>query len=319
MQACHPQLSIPSGPPTGCALAKALAVRGTARPPYTKGTLFQQAESQSLTTGVMGDPTPALRRQTAARTWAASPDPPRDYREAVRPRLPHVTGLGGVDRVTLRPELRVGQGLRLRRLAGSPTCWRAATGRGSRAPAAMGEWGGRRKEITGFPRPPRGVREWKHEGGSEEAVCPALWLGCSAPTPFRARARCLPSVRPAVPARAIPGGVRSRRGQLYAPCPAARHRAFPGRGRRLAAGKSLFGRGGSAFIWARPGRGGASRRALRAGRGGAGLCLSPGRAALGPLKGPCYRGAWGSRTSGSVECQGLERPGRSGPLPSPPT
>lgn len=136
----------------------------------------------------MGDPTPALRRQTAARTWAASPDPPRDYREAVRPRLPHVTGLGGVDRVTLRPELRVGQGLRLRRLAGSPTCWRAATGRGSRAPAAMGEWEGRRREITGFPRPPRGVREWKHEGGSEEAVCPALWLGCSAPTPFRARA-----------------------------------------------------------------------------------------------------------------------------------
>lgn len=83
----------------------------------------------------------------------------------MRPRLPHVTGLGGVDRVTPRPELWVGQGLRLRRLAGSPTCLRAATGRGSRAPAAMGESGGRRKENTAFPRPPRGV-----SGSTKEAL-----------------------------------------------------------------------------------------------------------------------------------------------------
>lgn len=224
----------------------------------------------------------------------------------VRPRLPHVTGLGGVDRVTLRPELRVGQGLRLRRLRrltnlpGGPLP-------GVEAGACGGEWGEARKGKS------RGSPDLRVEcvsearARSEEAVCPALWLGCSAPTPFRARA-LPPRCAPLFP-RAIPGGVRSRRGQLYAPCPAARHRAFPGRGRRLAAGKSLFGRGGSAFIWARPGRGGASRRALRAGRGRGRALPESRRAALGLLEGPLLsRGPWGSRTSGSVECQGLERP-----------
>lgn len=144
----------------------------------------------------------------------------------MRPRLPHVTGLGGVDRVTPRPEFWVGQGLRLRRLAGSPTCRRAATGRGSRAPAAMGESGGRRKENTGFPRPPRGVSGSTKEALRRPSARPSGSVARRPPP--SARAHCLPSVRPAVPARAIPGGVRSRRGQLYAPCSAARHRAFPG-------------------------------------------------------------------------------------------
>lgn len=95
-------------------------------------------------------------------------------------------------------------------LAGWPTCGRAATGRGA-GPAAMGECGRRVRGKRGAP-PASARSAWKHEGGSEEAVCRVLW-----PTSLSARARALrplrPTARPATAARALPGGACSRRGR----------------------------------------------------------------------------------------------------------
>ncbi|EPY78651.1 hypothetical protein CB1_001030016 [Camelus ferus] len=52
------------------ALENALAVCGKAGPPYgTKDTVFRIVEPHGFKTGVMSDPTPALPRRTAARSW----------------------------------------------------------------------------------------------------------------------------------------------------------------------------------------------------------------------------------------------------------
>lgn len=76
--ACHSQLSIPTGPPAGFALGKALAVSGTVRPPYgAKDLVLWLVEHQCLTTGVLGDPILALRQRTDTKGWSASADSPR--------------------------------------------------------------------------------------------------------------------------------------------------------------------------------------------------------------------------------------------------
>lgn len=237
-----------------------------------------------------------------------------------------MTGLGGIERVTLRPELGSVKvcacaGSVARGLASSPACRRAATGRGAWRPRRWVSTGSGREESTGLPRPARGVSGSTKEGLRRPPARPSGAAVEDSPPRLRGRARARsapPAVHPAVPARAIPGGTCSRRAQLLPPSSAARCRASLGRERRPTAGTSLSGGGGSAFIWARPGKEGASQRASRAGRGGAGLCLQPGRAALGPRKGACPLGVWDTGTPGSVECPGRKGPGRPRPPPSPP-
>lgn len=234
-----------------------------------------------------------------------------------------MTGLGGIERVTLRPELGSVKvcacaGSVARGLASSPACRRAATGRGAGRPRRWVSTGSGREESTGLPRPACGVSGSTKEGLRRPPARPsgaAVEDSPSPPPPMRARARsappqCAPPF-PRAPSRVGPAAA--------GPSSAARCRASLGRERRPTAGTSLSGGGGSAFIWARPGKEGASRRASRAGRGGAGLCLRPGRAALGPRKGACPLEVWDTGTPGFVECPGRKGPGRPRPpLSSPP-
>ena len=85
-------------------------------------------------------------------------------------RLPHVTGLGGKERVTLRPELGSVKAC-ARRLGGSRARELASLQAGryrawSRAPGAMGEYRKRPRGKHGAP-PASAWSEWKHETGSE--------------------------------------------------------------------------------------------------------------------------------------------------------
>lgn len=233
----------------------------------------------------------------------AAASPSRDRARRRRPRH------------ALRPELRVGQGLRLRRLAGSPTCWQAATGRGSRAPAASKVSG---KAGEGKSRGSPDLRVECVSGSTKEAlrkaVCPALWLGCSAPTPS-ARAAS-PSVRPAVPARHPGWGPQSPGASSTLPA--------------LPPATGLFRAEAPSGCWEEPFR--QRRLCVHLGAPRAGRCLPasperlggeepekhawvPGERRWDLLKGPLLSRGLGFQDLWFRWMWGLERPGRSGPLP----
>lgn len=93
----------PAGAPAGRTLENALAVCGTAGPPYgAMGTVFWLTKASCLTTNVMGDPLLALRRRTCCRRRSASPSPAsrRFKAGAWWRRLPHVIWLRRRKRVT---------------------------------------------------------------------------------------------------------------------------------------------------------------------------------------------------------------------------
>lgn len=145
-----------------------------------------------------GKPLPGLGRHP--------PDPPRDYRgggaaaspsrdraRRRRPRHAPPQSSGSV-------KVCACAGSQALQPAGGPL-----PGVEAGRPAAVGGWEGRRKEITGFPRPPTWSAwvEARRRLWGRPSARPSGSVARRPPPSARARAAS-PSVRPAVPARAIP-------------------------------------------------------------------------------------------------------------------
>lgn len=111
-----------------------------------------------------------------------------------------MTGLGSIERVTLRPELGSVKvcacaGSVARGLASSPACRRAATGRGAWRPRRWVSTGSGREESSGLPRPARGVSGSTKEGLRRPPARPSGAAVEDSPPRLRARGRAL-AVRP---------------------------------------------------------------------------------------------------------------------------